>query len=218
MRFCATAFLVHLVLLQHYTLEDRDRIALCSPPDGDGEDNVGGGGLGNNSDEDESEESLDDFFFHHFSEQVFGLMRRWSDEPQIDRLKWDVYDLVDGRLFQEAKAGLAACKLEPRLTAAVGRLVEQVPDLNGIDLAEYAQPRLAHWYDVYSASSTGLAPATEETGASRSHHHKSPRNPSVLPFSHPTIDAFLQEIHLRTEEDEGPVSESQSRIFQELTH
>ncbi len=175
------AFLIHLTLLRHLALADRacDPVLLHQ----------------NNHDK-----ALDHRFFSLFTKTAIHLVEQWS-EPQPVDLHWDVFDLVDGRLFQGSMERLTTGGLDGKLIAAANRLAKQIETLSGVDVSEYCDHTSSGHGSAKTSSASHDLPSTAA---------------SVLPFHHEMLSNLLEGVHLKTEE--GTITERRSGIFQELTH
>ncbi|OTA76381.1 hypothetical protein M434DRAFT_402525 [Hypoxylon sp. CO27-5] len=121
-----------------------------------------------------------------------------SDE--ITASKWDVFDLVDGRLYQAIYGTISNLLLPDALRTELSDLAKSLATLSGVDV---------------SAMLPGRLPGVVQEAVERPSTRIDQDRPSVLPFSHPVINQYLQQVQLETEEDSQP---PYSQIFQELTH
>ncbi|KAI0114216.1 P-loop containing nucleoside triphosphate hydrolase protein [Hypoxylon sp. NC0597] len=118
----------------------------------------------------------------------------------IAGLKWDVFDLVDGRLYQAIYGTISNLLLPDALRTELSDLAKSLAILSGVDVSGMLPGRL---------------PDVAQKAVERPSVRIDQDRPSVLPFSHPIINQYLQQVQLETEEDsELPYSQ----IFQELTH
>jgi hypothetical protein len=119
-------------------------------------------------------------------------------------LKWDAFDLFDGRLYLNVCAALSDDTPWP----------SEVPD----EFAQMAQllSRVSGVrVDVYTLS--GLAVDPEAAAATAEATDKPEPTPLVLPFSHPVMDKYLADVRLRSD-DVLSQSLTRGKIFQEIIH
>lgn len=124
--------------------------------------------------------------------------RAWSEAMQPKRVPCDLFDLVDGRLFEAVNMGGSESGLPPCLTPNFERLVHGLYKLSGVHLKINTNLPTA---TSHSNGINGLAPDAV----------------SILPFSNPVFDQHLKSINLRV----GPsksTDQHSGRIFQEISH
>ncbi|KAI0828791.1 P-loop containing nucleoside triphosphate hydrolase protein [Hypoxylon sp. FL0890] len=119
---------------------------------------------------------------------------------EIATAKWDLFDLVDGRLYLEACATVSKRRLPDALRSEFTDLAKSLAALSGVDVSDMLPGRL---------------PGEVAKPPDRPSILVDQNRPSVLPFSHPVINQYLQQVQLETEEDSQL---PYSQIFQELTH
>jgi len=180
------AFLIHLAVLRHCSLPDRPCDLLDLQPE---------------------DRELDDIFWNHFSNASIALIQRWSDD-QFHGLFWDIFDLLDGRIFQVAKERLRVGGLSAKIVAAAEELANQIAEFTNIDRSCFFRP----------TGKDGETLVTEYPNAITSEFTTSvsPKHALVLPFHHRTINGLLKEVQLDTEADTG--ERGYSKVFQEATH
>ncbi|KAI1213214.1 P-loop containing nucleoside triphosphate hydrolase protein [Annulohypoxylon truncatum] len=111
--------------------------------------------------------------------------------------RWDGFDLVDGRLYLEIYNTASNLKLSGALRAEISELAISLEALTMVKIPDLLP--------------SCLPDATESSPEKLNSRVDS----SVLPFSHPVVDQYLQQVQLETQEDPDP---PHSQIFQELTH
>ena len=140
-----------------------------------------------------------------FLAQVFEAARdgltAWFEGSLAD-LKWDAFDLFDGRLYLNVCAALAAGIPWPQqLPREFTQMAKLLSALSGVRVDMYA-----------------LSDLSVDTAASASGDVDQPEAmPSVLPFSHPVMDQHLADVRFQSS---GVLSNSSvsGKIFQELAH
>lgn len=120
-------------------------------------------------------------------------------------MKWDAFDLFDGRLYLEVSAAVCdGTAWPPQVAEELDRMAQLLSAVSGVRVDVYAWCRLC--VDMAGTAVT----ANNDTGP----HEPTP---PVLPFSHPVMDSHLVGVRLRS--DDVPAQSSASgKIFQELTH
>ncbi|OTA98900.1 hypothetical protein M426DRAFT_325608 [Hypoxylon sp. CI-4A] len=119
---------------------------------------------------------------------------------ELGATKWDIYDLIDGRLYLKICATVSDLCLPDALRAELSDLAKSLAALSGVDISAMLPD---HPPDVIED--------VHEEPTTPMDLHKS----TVLPFSHPVISQYLQQVQLETEDDPQL---QYSQIFQELTH
>lgn len=114
-------------------------------------------------------------------------------------LDWDLFDLLDGRLLGYILSQKP--KLPGSLTPAVHAFANKLEELTSVSLGE-SLPALQ--------SSTASAQQSVQNGEGVAKEH------GVLPFSHPALNDYLQDISLVPTDDSE--KEALPKIFRELTH
>ncbi|POS71871.1 DEAD/DEAH box helicase [Diaporthe helianthi] len=114
-------------------------------------------------------------------------------------LHWDLFDLVDGRLLGYILSQKP--QLPGSLTPAVHAFAKKLEELTSVSVGE-SLPALQ--------SSTGSAQQSVQNGEGAINEH------GVLPFSHPALNDYLQDIRLVPTDDSQ--KEALPKIFRELTH
>lgn len=124
--------------------------------------------------------------------------RAWSEAMQAKRVPCDLFDLVDGRLFEAVNMGGSESWFPPCLTPDFERLAHGLYKLSGVHLK----------------MNTNLPTATSHSNGVNG---PAPDAVSILPFSNPVFDQHLKTIKLRV----GPsksTDQHSGRIFQEVSH
>ncbi|KAI1774839.1 P-loop containing nucleoside triphosphate hydrolase protein [Hypoxylon cercidicola] len=171
---CAVSILVQLVLLRHCHLSQRS-FEQSTPV---------------------SRETCN-AFFKEFCQAATEIID--AEFSEVAAAKWDVYDLVDGRLYLKIYCTASKMQLPEDLSRELSDLTRSLATLSGVDVSNVLP---------------GSLPDAAEVLGPRSDRADKPRS-SVLPFSHPVIDQYLQQVQLETEDDAEP---QYSQIFQELSH
>ncbi|KAI1767757.1 P-loop containing nucleoside triphosphate hydrolase protein [Hypoxylon sp. FL1150] len=121
---------------------------------------------------------------------------------KVATTRWDVFDLIDGRLYFKICSVASDMQLPDDFSRELSNLAGFLLILSGVDITHLLPGRLSD------------AEPPIQRSDRRSEKPNQPRS-AVLPFSHPVIDQYLQQVQLETEDDAEP---PYSRIFQELTH
>lgn len=118
--------------------------------------------------------------------------------------KWDLYDLVDGRLYLETCRIFLGPRLPEDLITEISELAKLLTAMSGVELLD-----LLPGHPADSAAEALGQPVKQSTG------EMDQAMSTVLPFSHPIVDQYLQHVQLDTEEE---IEIPYSQIFQDLTH
>lgn len=167
----ASALIVHLVLLRQLPLSQRSFGAV------------------QNGDETDTQD-----FLAEFSSTSAALLDQFAPT-----LRWDLFDLVDGRLL--------------------GHVLSQKPQLPSSFVTEvHAFAKKIE--ELTSVSIAGSLPALETSTGSVQRHVQNGEGTvvehGVLPFTQPALNDYLQDIHLIP--TDASEKESVPKIFRELTH
>lgn len=178
-RHHAAAILVHVVMLRHYDLSQRSFPQL-------------GKGL---------RESGHDVMAE-FCEAATNIIDGWQhiwDEHCTTTVKWDAFDLIDGRLYLHVENRLNTLSLPSNIIEELGNMSQLLTALCGVNLSRELPN---HNEGVFE-----ISPVIPESNVS---------TPSVLPFKHDIMDQYLNNVHLTTEVDTNIRFNSQ--VFLELVH
>ncbi|KAL0783517.1 hypothetical protein CaCOL14_001423 [Colletotrichum acutatum] len=138
-------------------------------------------------------------FLATFAEVAVHLMQQWPRGKEGQYLNWRVCDLVDGRIYSQVLARLETLRLP---SDAGSGYAEAVRRLSGVDVS-YCMPN--------------SVPQIKSGAGIHCISYQSPDPQSILAFSHPVLDKYLEDVKLTSQsvmEDES----SESKIFQELSH
>ncbi|KFA45643.1 hypothetical protein S40293_08914 [Stachybotrys chartarum IBT 40293] len=141
-----------------------------------------------------------DLFLKRYAEIANQIIIIMSKTHRLEGPDKDLFDLVDGRLFRHLTLRIS-CSSGKKFTIPHWNLLDDLVDSSTLrDLP-----------DLYRQ---------EPTGGTMDSSHKSvdlvEKVHAVLPFSHPVLDKYLDDVRLDTDTAREP--NSNSRIFQELTH
>ena len=147
-------------------------------------------------------------FLVNFFDAAQGGLASWFSGDFSD-IEWDVFDLFDGRLLINISAWLDADTALPwQFSQRLVRMAELVDGLGNSNILG-ALSRIPRQTDGATVVSSPTEP----------HIRSQPPEmaPSVLPFNHPIMDQYLEDVRLRPNRNmtESPVS---GKIFQELQH
>ncbi|RYP11257.1 hypothetical protein DL765_007837 [Monosporascus sp. GIB2] len=123
-------------------------------------------------------------------------------------VKWDAFDLIDGRLYLRIYNDLRSLSVDQDVAQEVGVLAELLKTLSGVDISIKLPQQNRGWKRQSEL---------ERDGVRTNDPKESSYVPStVLPFNHPVMDQYLQQVHLTLGEDSE--EQGSSQIFRELTH
>ncbi|RYP74478.1 hypothetical protein DL771_002952 [Monosporascus sp. 5C6A] len=123
-------------------------------------------------------------------------------------VKWDAFDLIDGRLYLRIFKDLRSLSVDQDIAQEVGILAELLKTLSGVDISK----KLPSQNRGQEKQSKLEGDEVQTNGPKESSYFP----PTVLPFSHPIMDQYLQQVHLTLGEDSE--EQGSSQIFRELTH
>lgn len=173
------AFLLHLAVLKHCTLLERQHwvgTQRCHPNQEDSE------------------------FLRQVIEMSWAVLEKgeWMTKLNVDDENWDLYDAIDGSLFHFMLETLRTAKWLP------SQIIQS-------------------WRHLWSAFRSGADANFSETLPELVHsgYEPLPRDldgvqVSALPFSHPVLDDFLQDVKLK--ESQGIQDKSSNSVFEDLHH
>lgn len=167
----ASAFIVHLALLRQLPLSQRSFGAI----------------------EDRGETDTQ-AFLAEFSSTSTTLLDQFAPT-----LRWDVFDLVDGRLLGHVLSQKP--QLPGSLTTAVRAFANKIEELTSVGIRDSILSQERTTDPVQRRVQNGEG-AIDEHG--------------VLPFSQPALNEYLSDIHLVP--TSSPENETLPKIFKELTH
>ncbi|KAI1263662.1 P-loop containing nucleoside triphosphate hydrolase protein [Xylariaceae sp. FL1019] len=174
-------YLIHLSLLRHCKLSDRSfATANCRFDPGDNK------------------------FLEEFSYIACDVVSEWQTLAFSQSLPWDIYDLIDGRLYAHIRLGCDNTPLPEVVTSHFTTLCSILERLTG-------GHNFLNQFTPYGLHFT----STKQSALHRTTRTSSTISPSVLAFSHPVVDAHLKEVHLDTEVSSPSTSNS---VFRDLTH
>ncbi|KAM7186950.1 hypothetical protein V8F20_011179 [Naviculisporaceae sp. PSN 640] len=145
-------------------------------------------------------------YLSSFALSFYGAVQEalcsWPEHLSLE--KWDGFDLFDGRLFLAIWTDLARIALPERIADEISQLVRYLELLSSVDVSKYltnqpAPPKCLSDKKI----KTKVNPETS-------------RGSTVLAFSHPVLDQYLEKVKISTTFDEP--SATAPRIFEELTH
>ncbi|KAL8392556.1 hypothetical protein RB595_002664 [Gaeumannomyces hyphopodioides] len=116
-------------------------------------------------------------------------------------LEWDLFDMIDGRLFHTVSARLNSMSLSVSAKAKVLQLAEKIDQLSTATGCSKLACNLGQAVDQLEADPSRDTP----DGAQ-----------AVLPFSHPVLDGFFSGVSLKT--SSAPDRSISTDIFREVSH
>ncbi|KAF6823589.1 DEAD/DEAH box helicase, partial [Colletotrichum musicola] len=147
----------------------------------------------------------DNRFLEDFSKVATSLIRQGIIGNRVAYADWRLCDLVDGRLLLHVLHRLDSVNLVVDMT----HYVDAIKTLTGVEIRR-------HFPQTQGRNS----PADISESNSRLqivNLQQTQPNASVLPFSHPVLDPYLEEVKLETN-DNWTEHATDSKIFQEPTH
>ncbi|KAF6794636.1 dead deah box helicase [Colletotrichum sojae] len=147
----------------------------------------------------------DNRFLEDFSEAATSLIRQVTNGNRAAHVDWRLCDLVDGRLFLHVLHRLDSVNLVVDVTY----YVDAIKTLTGVHIRGHLpQPQCGN----------PPADVSESNSRQKIANLQQPQpNASVLPFSHPVLDPYLEEVKLETNDNWNDHA-ADSKVFQELTH
>lgn len=139
-------------------------------------------------------------FFSSFSNICITIVEKMSFKEL-----WDVFDLVDGRILRQIFGRLQTLALPLCIREEVRRFANIILQLTDVDLSEsIPQCQLARNIPIDTLSLS--ANASESVP------------PSVLGFSHPALDDYLDPVKISTRVSADPQPAPNMKVFEEISH
>jgi hypothetical protein len=175
----AAAVLLHLVVLRHYGLPQR---SFAKQESG-------------------AVTTTNTPFLADFFDAARDGLAAWFKGSLVD-MKWDAFDLFDGRLYIDVSTALFGTPLPQELSQGFSQMVKLLKDLvlDSVDI------------DALLSSSRSTITQTSE-----SRNTPSELTSTVLPFSHPVMDQHLADVQLQST-GVAPESAISEKIFEELAN
>ncbi|KAI1125731.1 hypothetical protein F5Y10DRAFT_246440 [Nemania abortiva] len=144
-------------------------------------------------------------FLNHFCEEITFIISSDIGDSLSIGLNWDVFDIIDGRLFLSLHAILSKGECIPAVLIDKARpLITCIEKWSGVSLLDHSSLRISTNTDAERPRVKSIIPSYDLSQA------------TILPFSHELFNEFLAPVQLRTTQlHEGA---TESKIFQELTH
>lgn len=139
-------------------------------------------------------------FLKDVCQVAINALDQWRDDNFTSQAKWDCFDLLDGRIYLHILKGLPQLSLDEDVISDVGQLTKAVEALTNVDLSDHIPSRAAR-----DTSCVSHISPKGKSGTS-----------SVLAFSHPVVDHYLQDINVTTAQAHG--NPTKIKAFEELTH
>ncbi|KAI2622822.1 hypothetical protein GGS21DRAFT_343625 [Xylaria nigripes] len=182
----ATAMILHEVIISNARLAERS---------------LSREGLLNDSIVDESVGT----FLREFSDEISNLLDSGVGESLARELNWDVFDLIDGRLFLSLYISLS--KGEPVPDALVHKSKSLIACID-------------KWGGIAALGCDGLQSSTNARRDGLRNKlitvHCDSTAATILPFRHEVLDEFLAPVQLQTAQLHEEANEG--KVFRELTH
>ncbi|KAI0116408.1 hypothetical protein GGR51DRAFT_316756 [Nemania sp. FL0031] len=184
-RLISAAIVLHGVIMSHTRLTERSLAALEWPT------------WGNST-------ALHDIFLKHFCEEITFLISSNIEDSLHRALSWDVFDIIDGRLFLSLYAILSKGGSIPAVLVDKSKpLITCIEKWSGVSLLDFNTLQISTNLDA-------------ERSLAKSMTSRDLPQATLLPFNHELLNEFLAPVHLQTSQlDEGV---TEQKIFQELTH
>ncbi|KND87122.1 putative helicase [Tolypocladium ophioglossoides CBS 100239] len=122
-------------------------------------------------------------------------------ENLSEKTRWDVFDLLDGRIFPHVFRYLNCLELPRCITKEVRQFAALVHQLTGVDISESIPPCLFPVSNETKETNFGTGDSVPL---------------SLLPFTHQALDEYLSPIKLTTNDSIEP--NSAQKVFQEVSH
>jgi hypothetical protein len=124
-----------------------------------------------------------------------------DDALETPGLTWDLYDLIDGRIFGSIVGQLASQKpLPDSISSEAKRLFEIALGPDGPS--------------AWESLGTSFAPVSDKVESDVVKQSI----PTVLPFNHPVMDEFLRDLNLAHTTEKSGLSSANHQIFEDLPH
>lgn len=175
MRDCTVAYIMHLSILRRTNLSQRS----CK------ETTVN-----------ELKQAGLNKFLGYFNNLCTSIVENLSEKP-----RWDVFDLLDGRIFRHVFRYMNCLELPRCITEEVRQFAALIHELTGADISESISPCLFPINNETKEANFGTGDSVPL---------------SVLPFSHQALDEYLAPIKLTTNDSTEP--NAASKVFQEVSH
>jgi hypothetical protein len=134
-----------------------------------------------------------------FLSKISAIATEVIDSDALQSVVWDLYDLIDGRIFLAIVSRLATQKTVPSGVAdEARRLFEAAVGSDG---------------PTWDSLGLTSAPAPEAV-----HIEVKKEVPTVLPFSNPIIDEFLSGHKVAEVSEKSGLSAANHQVFEDLTH
>jgi ATP-dependent RNA helicase DDX60 len=140
-------------------------------------------------------------FLECFSNVAITLIRHWTTNDTGSHVNLRVCDLVDGRLFLHILQSIESLNLIVDIRPSV-KVIESIV---GVDISRHLPSHSLPTEEFVQSESINAEVPQYHTKA------------TVLPFSHPILNPYLEELKLETEQSVYD-SATGSKIFRELTH
>ncbi|KAI0443539.1 hypothetical protein F4803DRAFT_574291 [Xylaria telfairii] len=144
-------------------------------------------------------------FLEHFCQEIINIMEFDLGESPARELNWDIFDIIDGRLFLSLYSFLSkGGSIPATLIDSAKPLLTCVETWSGVSLLS----------SDYLQDSTNSEPEKLQAKLVTDSCRSLPA--TILPFSHELLNKFLEPIHLQT----GQLREeaNEGKVFRELTH
>ncbi|KAI1075155.1 P-loop containing nucleoside triphosphate hydrolase protein [Whalleya microplaca] len=133
-----------------------------------------------------------------FCQSATNILDQGGNEAST--AKWDAFDLFDGRLYLQICSRFPHLHLPESLKEELSSFLGLVNDLTGISMLDMIPNNPPDNIAEYKKKPDSQADRISS---------------AVLPFSHPILDQYLQQVQLETED---ALESPHSQVFQELTH
>ncbi|TGJ82191.1 hypothetical protein E0Z10_g6577 [Xylaria hypoxylon] len=184
-KIMAAAMILHHVIISHTELAERSLAITCP--------------IQNNR-----ISKAVDTFLEHFCQEITIIIESDMGESLARGLNWDVFDIIDGRLFLSLYAILLeGVSIPATLVNKAKPLIICVEKWSGVSLFNSNCLRISN-LEAEEPQSKLMIPSFHSLQA------------TILPFNHELLNKFLEPVHLQTTQLHEEVNES--KVFRELTH
>ncbi|SPO02147.1 related to antiviral protein and putative helicase [Cephalotrichum gorgonifer] len=144
------------------------------------------------------DETLLEEFIISFSRISIGVLE--GNDKLLSDLEWDVSDLIDGRILRCVLPQLEKLQIPGSLMTGIHRFANGLQILTGVDVSEY----------LPAASAERIVVGARDVAPQGNNQT------SVLPFTNPVIESYLEDVSVDTVD--APGLGTTDKVFQDITH
>ncbi|KAI8953917.1 hypothetical protein F4801DRAFT_66209 [Xylaria longipes] len=144
-------------------------------------------------------------FLERFCQETTNIIESDLGESLATGLNWDIFDIIDGRLFLSLHSFLSEGEPIPiTLIDKAKPLITCVEKWSGVSLLDNNCLRILTNSEAEKPQAKLMTPSCRQLQA------------TILPFNHELLNKFLEPVHLQTTQLHEEVNEG--KVFRELTH